>query len=319
MANYVKNEYYVTFGSGDASDTIEDEIMLTDEEYSIYQRAIEEEKAFEDYPDEINDLVADGDEHEKSVEFLDAYYSSEISIYYDSYCYCQFSDLIRFDYDSNANLELAKRTLTLIPEVGDKCAELFNKFIREVKSSKDNRVHMDSIVYEYHANIVIAVALAIKIFVCPKVIITLEFQTSRYSNAPDMFCAIAPFIDTVKVMESKRSYGSFCNKIALIGEYSLKFNGDNLMHKYASEICETLSVGDKVKLKYFEEYGDYSNCVGVLDKDGLLFGIIQMYNKKTVKKNAKMLEGIVSEVKPLSKRSRGTKYPMVKIQMEYVE
>lgn len=207
------------------------------------------------------------------------------------------------DLDTIKNgIDYSREILSSISSPAEKA---FNEFISDI----DKKFNL-SCFYELHIDIVIAVSLAIKHYVCPDIFIGVELETSKWTNNPNLWWVLSRLNPEGKLIKSKAAYNA---QIAL-GELPIKckvrFDYSASDFSNICNIIEHLQVGDALIMKVIEN--SFQIC-----KDDILLGELMVPDNSIPKKHQKKISTCVECVTPLSKRSKRAKMPELIVRLDY--
>lgn len=191
-----------------------------------------------------------------------------------------------------------------------------NDNVERLKNEKAFSWTFDEL-YIRHA---IALAIAIRVYICPEASIEINFETSKWSGG-NYWWVVSSREQTGREFSKKAGYEQYRILASFPKEYTVKYDADVETLKSVCDAVEAVNVGDKLSVKVLKEYGKYSPCVVLYNSAKKVVGAlgrIPADQEKLIKMFAKTAFAIVKEVKPLSARSKGTKYPLMKVDI-YLE
>lgn len=236
-------------------------------------------------------------------EFLDIY--SQIcneANFTDRWCYVRSQDVMNVVRPSAHGEDNAQQVLSKINPLAAQALAAFLKG------------NTSGFLYEVHFNIAVAVALAIKHYICPDASIGIECETSKYADRADLWWVISSANPGGRLIKSRAAY----NTQLKIGRFPLhktvSFVNSESNFDDVCAIIETLQVEDPLSLQ--ETDGRYYVCKG-----DIKLGSIKIDQSETevIKKHTKRISVYAETVIPLSKRSKTTKYPALDVCVRLLE
>lgn len=223
-----------------------------------------------------------------------------------SYCYVCDETMTGYSVKENADFEEAGRTLSELFQVED-----------EWKRIKDT--NSISSLFEMYALQAIAIAIAIKVYICPDVKIDLSFETSKWSGGQaSCWWVISPAEEKGKLFSTEKAYENYRAINQFPKNYKVKFDADLSAIADVCAAVEKINIGDKCQTKFVKSYGKYNPCLVLYNESKKVVGTLGNFSEEEtniLKKYGKKAYAVVTDIVPLSKRSKGTKYPAMNVDL----